>query len=148
MIQRDMVEVLEIEENQSSYAWTELEFFQALRQRNCIGQVATQNNFGGTYTEQVLGFMIYELQKRALEIIALGVHPSFRRRRVGTQFVDKLKGKLNPERRREIVATVRETNLDVQLFLRSQGFQATKVLRRFYTDDSGEDAFEMRYSVA
>ncbi|MEM9660187.1 MAG: hypothetical protein AAF961_17620, partial [Planctomycetota bacterium] len=42
----------------------------------------------------------------------------------------------------QITADVRETNLDAQLFLRSQRFRALYV-RRGYYDESGEDAYRM-----
>jgi ribosomal-protein-alanine N-acetyltransferase len=42
---------------------------------------------------------------------------------------------------------VRETNLTAQLFFRSQGFKAVRVLRSYY-EDSGEDAFLMQYRLA
>ncbi len=56
MIRRDMPSVIEIEENSFEFPWSEDEFIRCLRQRNCIGMVAE-------LSEQVVGFMIYELHK-------------------------------------------------------------------------------------
>ncbi len=61
--------------------------------------------------------------------------------------VAKLISKLSSHRRTRITLEVRETNLTAQLFFRSQGFRAVKVLRAFY-EDSGEDAFLMQYRLA
>ena len=58
--------------------------------------------------------------------------------------MDKLIGKLTPDRRGRIVLEVRETNLPAQLFFRSLGFRATSVLKDFY-EDSTEDAYLMQY---
>ena len=140
MIRRDMPEVLQTEQDSFEYAWTEEDFLRCLRQRNCIGMVAEQG-------EKVIGFMIYELHKNKLHILNFAVHPGFRRLGVGAQMVAKLISKLSSHRRTRITLEVRETNLAAQLFFRSQGFRATRVLRAYY-EDSGEDAFLMQYRFA
>ena len=140
MIRRDMPEVLQTEQESFEYSWTEEDFLRCLRQRNCIGMVAEQG-------ERVVGFMIYELHKAKLHILNFAVHPQYRRVGVGAQMVAKLISKLSSHRRTRITLEVRETNLPAQLFFRSQGFKAVRVLRGFY-EDSGEDAFLMQYRLA
>jgi ribosomal-protein-alanine N-acetyltransferase len=135
-----MPEVLQTEQESFEYAWTEEDFLRCLRQRNCIGMVAEQG-------EKVVGFMIYELHKAKLHILNFAVHPTCRRLGVGAQMVCKLVSKLSSHRRTRITLEVRETNLTAQLFFRSQGFKAVRVLRSFY-EDSGEDAFLMQYRLA
>ena len=61
MIRRDMPAVLGIENSCFEFAWNEDDFIRCLRQRNCIGMVAEED-------EQVVGFMIYELHKNRLHI--------------------------------------------------------------------------------
>jgi ribosomal-protein-alanine N-acetyltransferase len=140
MIRRDMPEVLQTEQESFEFSWTEEDFLRCLRQRNCIGMVAEQG-------EKVVGFMIYELHKAKLHILNFAVHPSCRRAGVGNQMVAKLVSKLSNHRRTRITLAVRERNLPAQLFFRSQGFRAIRVLRAFY-EDSGEDAFLMQYAFA
>lgn len=139
MIRRDMPEVLQTEQTSFDYSWTEEDFLRCLRQRNCIGMVAEQG-------EKVVGFMIYELHKAKLHILNFAVHPGQRRQGIGAQMVAKLISKLSSHRRTRITLEVRETNLPAQLFFRSQGFLALKVLKSFY-EDSGEDAFLMQYQL-
>lgn len=140
MIRRDMPEVLQTEQESFEFSWTEEDFLRCLRQRNCIGMVAEQG-------EKVVGFMIYELHKSKLHILNFAVHPSFRRLGVGLQMVAKLISKLSSHRRTRITLEVRETNLVAQLFFKTQGFRALRVLRAYY-EDSGEDAFLMQYKIA
>jgi ribosomal-protein-alanine N-acetyltransferase len=140
MIRRDMPEVLRIEQASHDFPWCEEDFLRCLRQRNCIGMVAEQG-------EKVVGFMIYELHKSKLHILNFAVHADHRRSGIGMQMAEKLVSKLSSHRRVRIVAEVRETNLDAQLFFRSAGFRATGVSREFYTD-SGEDAFVMEYRLS
>ena len=97
--------------------------------------------------EKVVGFMIYELHKNKLHILNFAVGPQCRRLGVGGQMTAKLISKLSSHRRTRITLEVRETNLAAQLFFRTQGFRAVRVLRSFY-DDSGEDAFLMQYKLA
>jgi ribosomal-protein-alanine N-acetyltransferase len=140
MIRRDMPEVLQTEQESFEFSWTEEDFLRCLRQRNCIGMVAEQG-------EKVVGFMIYELHKSKLHILNFAVHPACRRGGVGAQMVAKLISKLSNHRRTRITLAVRERNLPAQLFFRSQGFRAVRVLRAYY-EDSGEDAFLMQYAFA
>ena len=138
MIRRDMPEVLGIETSSFEFPWSEDDFIRCLRQRNCIGMVAE-------YDGRVVGFMIYELHKTRLHILNFAVQAEFRRSGVGLQMVNKLIGKLSPQRRTRILLEVRETNLAAQLFFRNAGFRATTVLRDFY-DDTTEDAYLMSYT--
>jgi ribosomal-protein-alanine N-acetyltransferase len=139
MIRRDMVEVLQTEQDSFDYSWTEDDFLRCLRQRNCIGMVAEVE-------DRVVGFMIYELHKTKLHVLNFAVSPAWRRTGIGTQMVTKLIGKLSSHRRTKITLAVRETNLSAQLFFRSQGFKASRVLRAYY-EDSGEDAYLMNYRI-
>jgi ribosomal-protein-alanine N-acetyltransferase len=139
MIRRDMPEVLVTEQASFDYSWSEEDFLRCLRQRNCIGMVAEQD-------EKVVGFMIYELHKTKLHILNFAVHPRFRRNGIGQQMIAKLIGKLSSHRRTRITLAVRETNLPAQLFFRAQSFRAVKVLRGYY-EDSGEDAFTMQFRI-
>jgi ribosomal-protein-alanine N-acetyltransferase len=139
MIRRDMAEVLQTENQSFDYPWTEEDFLRCLRQRNCIGMVAEHG-------DRVIGFMIYELHKSKLNVLNFAVHPSARRTSVGKQMVLKLLSKLSNHRRTRITLAVRERNLDAQLFFRSEGFRAVRVLRSYY-EDTGEDAFLMQYAL-
>lgn len=139
VIRRDMQEVMAIDAS-NNYAWSEDEFLRVLRQRNAIGMVAE-------WEEKIVGFMIYELHKFKLHVLHFCIHPDYRRRGIGLAMSQKLVSKLSSHRRVQITANVRERDLSVQMFLRSQGFKASLVVRSFF-EDSGEDAFRMEYSLA
>jgi len=137
MIRRDMPDVATIEREAFEFPWSEEDFTRCLRQRNCIGMVAEM-------ADSVVAFMIYELHRSKLHVLNFAVLRSHRRLGIGTRMMDKLVGKLTPERRGRIVLEVRETNLPAQLFFRSLGFRATSVLKDFY-QDSTEDAYLMQF---
>ena len=137
MIRRDLREVLDIEQEAFEFPWSDEDFTRCLRQRNCIGMVAEAG-------DSVVAFMIYELHRSRLHVLNFAVARSHRRYGIGTRMMEKLVGKLTPERRSRIVLEVRETNLPAQLFFRALGFRATSVLRDFYQDTT-EDAYLMHY---
>ncbi|MCS7020485.1 MAG: ribosomal protein S18-alanine N-acetyltransferase [Gemmataceae bacterium] len=137
MIRRDLDAVLRTEMASFEQAWSEEDFLRCLRQRHCIGMVAEQG-------DSVVGFMIYELQKHGLHLLNFAVHPSCRRAGIGTQMIQRLIQKMQAHRRRAITLIVRERNLPAQLFFRKMGFQAVRLLRRYYPD-TGEDAYLMEY---
>lgn len=139
MIRRDLPEMLQIEQASFEFAWTEEDFLLCLRQQNCIGMVAEQG-------DKVVGFIIYELHKAKIQILNLVVFPTYRRRGIGAQLVTKVISKLSGHRRLSVTLEVRETNLAAQLFFRSQGFRAERVLRSYY-DYTCEDAFFMQYDL-
>jgi ribosomal-protein-alanine N-acetyltransferase len=135
MIRRDMADVLQAERQSFEYAWTEEDFLQCLRQRNCIGMVAECD-------DRIVGFMIYELHKNRLHLLNFAVAEEYRRTGIGTQMVEKLIAKMASHRRSKITLAVRERNLPAQLFFRNLDFRASRVMRNYY-EDSGEDAFLM-----
>ncbi|MGE0377735.1 MAG: ribosomal protein S18-alanine N-acetyltransferase [Planctomycetaceae bacterium] len=134
-----MAEVLRIEQQSFEFSWTEEDFLCCLRQRNCIGMVAERDH-------QIVGFMIYELHKSRLNILNFAVARESRKQGVGTQMIVRLIDKLSQQRRKEILFEVRERNLDAQLFFKSQGFRAVRVLRGHY-DDTTEDAYIMQFRL-
>jgi len=137
MIRRDMMEVLEIENQSFEFPWLGDDFLKCMKQGNCASMVAEHN-------EMVAGYMVYELCKNSLYILNFAVNPDFRRMSVGAQMAEKLIGKLSPQRRNRILLKIRETNLVAQLFFRELGFRAISVLHDSF-EDTTEDAYLMQY---
>ncbi|WP_145366178.1 ribosomal protein S18-alanine N-acetyltransferase [Stratiformator vulcanicus] len=132
-----MPSVLAIEAESFEFPWTEEDFLCCLRQRNCIGMVAEVD-------DEVVGFMIYELQKSRLRVLNFAVASIFRRSKIGSAMINRLVEKLSQQRRREIILEVRETNLSAQLFFKQLGFRAFGVLRNRY-EETEEDAYAMHF---
>lgn len=139
LIRRDMPAVLAIETACFEYPWTEDDFMRCLRNSNCIGMVAELDG-------DVDGFMIYELDRRSLHLLNFAVAPRRQRQSIGQLMIAKLKDKLNHQRRTRIIAEVRESNLDAQLFFRAMRFTATAVLSNYYPDCE-EDAYQFAHHI-
>lgn len=140
MIRRDMQEVLEIERQCFDHPWSEEDLVRCLRQRNCIGMCAHAEAREGLDCKEseLLGYMIYELHKKQLNILNFAVRPSLYRNGVGAAMVGKLKSKLTLERRNRIMLMIPEANINACLFFRQMGFMATGTLRDFYEETDGD----------
>jgi len=139
MKRKDVDAVLAIARNNHPQPMTDEDFLGALRRRNRIAQVAVDNG-------QIVGYMLYELEKNRIRLLSLVVRQSARRQAIGRKLIEHLISKLQENRRTKIVCRVAERNLDAQLFLRSLQFKAAAILRH-YDPVSGDDAYLMRYRV-
>ncbi len=137
-IARDLPEALAIEATSFAQPWTEQDFRDTFRQRQCVGMVTEVGKF-------VTGYFVYELHKHKLHLLNMAVAPIWRGQGIAAQMIFKLKSKLSIHLRTHITADIRETNLTAQLFFRGQGFRAAAILRGFHAN--GEDAYRMRYSL-
>ncbi len=131
MIRRDMDEVLAIERASFSVPWTEDDFKAVIRSHGCIGQVVEAED------ERVVGFMVFELQARRIDLYDLAVDPQYRRRGAGRMMLERLRGKLNAQRRTSVVAVVSEWSLDAHLWFRACGARATGVVREAWPGIDG-----------
>jgi len=139
LLRRHLSEVLGIERDTFEYPWREEDFLLALRQRNCIGLVAERD-------DRVLGYMIYDFNRRVFTIVNLAVRSECRRQGVGLQLVAKVAGKLTWKRRGRLMAYVREQNLNAQLFFRGCGFRCVSTLPDYFEVPGGN--WETAYAFA
>lgn len=138
-LHRDLPDMADIDEiNGVELPWPAPLFEAHFRDRNTIGKSAEVH-------DQVVGFAVYNLGRSHIELLRLGVAPYVRRRGIAAQLVEDLKRKLGT-RRPVLAATVRESNLPMQLFLRSQGFRAVGVFRRFFPDTE-ESGYRFRFEL-
>jgi len=135
MLRRDLPDVVAIEALSFEFPWSEEDFVNCLRRRNCLGMVAEDDG-------AVVGFMVYELKKTSICVLNFCVSPGARRCGVGLCLVRELLRKLeNSPIQKRITLEVRETNLPGQLFFRAAGFRAVAVLRGLYEEYGGEDGY-------
>lgn len=137
MIRRDMAEIIDIEQASFEFPWSEAVLIKTLKNKNCIGMVADDD-------DRVVGYMIYELSKTKLHVLNFAVAPTCRRIGIGRRMADKLAGKINPSGRSRITMEIRESNVAAQLFWRAMGYRCVNTLRDFY-DDTTEDAYVFQF---
>ncbi len=131
-IRRDLPAMLEIERQSFPRPWNEEDFTFCLRDRKTIGMVCEDLD-----DDHTVGFFIYELHKRHLQVVNFAVAPSWRRRGVGTLMAVKLLAKLSSgvRGRDRIRLFVPERNLGAQLFWAAAGFKASVIEPSADADD-------------
>lgn len=137
MIRRDLPEAMAIEHSSQTHPWLENDFLVMLRQRRTIGMVCEHDS-------RVLGYIVYTCHRKQVLIDNLAVHPDHRREGVGRVMVGRLIGKLECQRRNQIMVNVRESDLATQLFLQRLGFLAFHIYYGYFVDND-EAAYEMVY---
>lgn len=139
LVRRDMPVIVSIENENFDFPWTENDFVDCLRSRNCIGIVAEVN-------QTVVGYMIYELHKTHFQLVNISVDKQFRRMGVAKKLVGLLTNKLEFGRRMSIYTMVAENNLGALNFLKSLGFIATSIERKPY-DNVELDGYKMEFNL-
>ena len=143
-VRRDFPAILAIESASMPEPWSEVELSTFLRQQSAIGIVAEAETSQGT---QVVGYALYVMHVREIELIAVAVTSSFRRASIGRQLIAYIEGKLRPGKRETILADVSERLTEAHLFLRGCHFTATGVQRRMFGTDDGY-RFGLKMAVA
>lgn len=127
LINRDLAEICEFMKTDASV------YSEVFKGRNIIGLV-------GETCEKIICLCIYEINGTTINLLHLGVHPKFRRQKVATQMLDRVKCKLtdghkfvNGRTFFKVMVTVRETDLGALNFFKSNGFKG-KLVRGHFTD--------------
>ena len=131
LIRADLPAILDIEVALPA-PWTEEAYLDMLKHRNCIAMVVEAGN-GDRW--QVIGGMVYSLNKSSIELDRFVVHSDWRRRGAGTALMKKLLTKLSGHKRTRACMTVPDDSLDAHLFLKAQGWEAVRVDRQWGEQD-------------
>lgn len=139
VIRSDFKRIIEIENQNFEYPWSEEDLLATSKLAKTIGMVIE-------YDSVVSGYMIYELEKTNISLWNIGIASDYQRKGLGSLLLDKLCNKLSETRRRTIEVQVRETNLSAQLFFSAYDFRAISIIKKPF-EESDEDAYIMRYTL-
>lgn len=140
--EKDLPQILKIEQESFSNPWTLKDFIQAFRIREVLGvKLEIEREF--------VGFLLFcRTNADVLEIWNMAIDLKFRRMGYGTILIEHLKERLARVRcRKKICTLVSEYNLSGQLFLQSCDFRCRKIVRQYWDapDTGGADAYSMEY---
>lgn len=123
LIRADLPAVAAIDAASFSEPWSADELLAAIRTTGGSGAVAEDD-------EDVVGFVIYDLQPARIVVRRLAVTPAFRRRGIGRALLDRVRERLySSGDRRSIYLEVPEDSLSGQLWLRSLGVPCVRIRR-------------------
>jgi ribosomal-protein-alanine N-acetyltransferase len=134
--ERDMPGVMTIENSSFEEPIGEQEMINYLKRRTVIGMIAEKDSL-------ILGFTIYCLGKKAIQLYRLAIAEECRREKIGSKIVQLVKTKLSFQRRTFVFANVPESNLGAQLFFKSAGFKAEHIDYR-----PAEPEYQMFYQIS
>ena len=132
----DMETICAIEKQCFERPWSRETFLAHLRKRDCGILTALQDG-------QPIGYLVFERGQDFVEIKKMAVDYLYRRCSVGRTLVKSLTQRMEGTTSK-LSLTVRERNLDAQLFFQRLGYQAVAILR----DNSAtqaEDSYIMEY---
>lgn len=136
MLRRDFPRFVAIERQCHEQPQTEAELLRKLRKPRVFGIAAWAG-------DEIVGFVIYERRLHHLEVTDLAIAKEWRNQGAGEATVGLLKRKMtNNNRYRNAFINVNERNVRAQLFLKHQGFRATKVIR-----GDKDDLFRMQLPI-
>lgn len=136
MTLRDLNNVYEIEKESYSHPWNKLEFVKELKGNKFA------HYFVCLLDGKIVGFLGMWVVFEEAHITNIAVSPSFRKRGIGSMFVDFSISFARSKSAKRIVLEVRISNEEaISLYIR-KGFKVASIKKNYYLDNF-EDAYEM-----
>jgi ribosomal protein S18 acetylase RimI-like enzyme len=143
LLRSDLKPVAMLDGAVNTRPWCEDLFKQVLTRRDTLGMATTLWDF-----TTVVGFTIYTLEPRRLEILKLVEDPIVRDLKVATYMLGRLKERLTPNGRTQINVVVDEYDTAGQLFYQSAGFTCTGVVKDYFdTLYERSDGYSFTFSI-
>ena len=95
---------------------------------------------------RIVAYAALGFSEDTARLLNFAVEPAYRRKGAGSRFMESLFRFCQLRGCARLEVDVRESNLGAQLFGRTVGFLATKVLRKHF-EDTGEDAYLMQRTI-
>ena len=137
--------VLSIEEQNSDYPWSQLQFTTSIENSNNLCYCLNLNG-------KTIGYLIAMLSLDTADILNIGIDPDFKRQGYGTALLNYLIENLRKRNISEILLEVRAGNKSAIQFYKKQGFEEISVRKNYYIKNSNnrsqrEDGIMMRIEI-
>ena len=121
--------VLSIEERNSDYPWSQLQFTTSIENSNNLCYCLSLNG-------KTIGYLIAMLALDSADILNIGIDSDYKRQDHGTALLNHLIEELNKRDIGEILLEVRAGNKSAIRFYKKQGFKEISVRKNYYMKDS------------
>ena len=128
IVRNDMPEVLAIEREAFRHPWYPDDFFSVLRERCCMGIVATVRKL-------VVGYAITELRPNGMRVLNMAVRREYRRQGIASAILQRIQTGITESKLERIAALVSEENVEAQVFFKACGFQWTRTQPKPYREN-------------
>ena len=137
--------VLSIEERNSDYPWTQLQFTTSIENSNNLC-------YSLSLKGKTIGYLIAMLATDSADILNIGIDPEFQTKGHGTALLNYLIEELRKRHIGEILLEVRVGNKSAIQFYKKQGFKEISVRKDYYMNNSNnrsqrEDGIIMRIEI-
>ena len=137
--------VLSIEEHNSDYPWSQLQFNTSIENSNNLCYYLSLD-------DKTIGYLIALLAGDTADILNIGIDPDFKRQGYGSALLNQLIEELRKRDIGEILLEVRAGNKSAIQFYKKQGFEEISVRKNYYTKNSKnqshrEDGIIMRIKI-
>ena len=137
--------VLSIEERNSDYPWTQLQFTTSIENSNNLC-------YSLSLKGKTIGYLIAMFSIDSADILNIGIDPEFQRKGHGTALLNYLIKELRKRHIGEILLEVRVGNKSAIQFYKKQGFKEISVRKDYYMNNSNnrsqrEDGIIMRIEI-
>ena len=121
--------VLSIEEQNSDYPWSQLQFITSIENSKNLCYCLSLNG-------KTIGYLIAMLASDTADILNIGIDPDFKRQGHGTALLNHLIEELKKSHISEILLEVRAGNKPAIQFYKKQGFEKISVRKNYYMKNS------------
>jgi len=137
--------ILSIEERNSDYPWTQLQFTTSIENSNNLC-------YSLSLKGKTIGYLMAMLATDSADILNIGIDPEFQRKGHGTALLNYLIEELKKRHIGEILLEVRVGNKSAIHFYKKQGFKEISVRKDYYMKNSNnrsqrEDGIIMRIEI-
>ena len=137
--------LLSIEEQNSDYPWSQLQFTTSIQNSNNLCYCLSLNG-------RTIGYLISMLAVDTADILNIGIDPDFKRQGYGATLLNHLIEELKKRNISEILLEVRAGNQSAIQFYKKQGFEKISVRKNYYMKNSknqsqGEDGIIMSIKI-
>ena len=121
--------VLFIEEQNSDYPWTQLQFTTSIENSNNLSYCLSLKG-------KTIGYLIAMLTLDTADILNIGIESNFKRQGHGTALLNHLIEELKKSHISEIILEVRAGNNSAIQFYKKQGFEKISLRKNYYMKNS------------
>ena len=137
--------VLSIEEQNSDYPWSQLQFTTSIENNDNLCYCLSLNG-------KTVGYLIAMLAVDTADILNIGIDPDYQRQGYATDLLNRLIEELRKRHIREILLEFRAGNKSTIQFYKKQGFEKISVRKNYYMKNSKnqsqrEDGIIMRIKI-
>lgn len=137
MMQEDLPEVFAIEAEAFVQPWSEADFYDVLNDPDTVALVVERD-------AAIVGYILTGWKNGWVRILSCAVTADCRRQGIGTRMIAPLVEAQENGQCKGVLVKVSERNLIGQLFFRSRGFRAVRILQGWLFD--GGDVYVMQHS--